>query len=450
MSGTGGATIPRPYFEDPYTTAFEARVTAMRRDPRGVWLALERSYFYPTGGGQESDRGTLGRAAVVDVEEDDTGVVWHRVEPSKPDGFADAAGSAAGNAVGGEVPTVGAVLPATIDAGRRLGFRQQHTGQHVLSQAFERVLDAYTVSSRLGEFEGTIDLDRSGLSWDVVERVEEAANRIVFEDRPVRSVVVPAEELSQYPLRKPPKVEGSVRLVLVHEWDVSPCGGTHCTRTGEIGPIKVRRFEKWKGGTRVEFVCGMRALADYQDRVRIMVEAAHRQHTSDREVIDVLERAAAERVTLSKTVKRLGEQLAELEAEAWAAARAPGPASVERTDLAASAGWARRVAERDAAGLKALAAAAIRRGAPLVVIAASLPEPVLVIVRARELTTPDLRTIAPALLATAEGKGGGGPDLLTLVAKNATALEAAYAQALAELGIPASERADSVDGAGGS
>ncbi|MGH7724134.1 MAG: alanyl-tRNA editing protein [Candidatus Eiseniibacteriota bacterium] len=422
MSGTGEAHIPRPYLEDPYTTAFEATVRGVREDERGVWIALERSYFYPTGGGQESDRGTIGRAAVVDVEEADDGTVWHRIE--RADGEAS-------------MPLPGASLPATIDAGRRLGFRQQHTGQHVLSQAFERVLDAYTVSSRLGEFEGTIDLDRGGLTWDDVERTEEAANRVVFEDRPVRTVIVGASEIGQYPLRKPPKVEGSVRLVIVEDWDVSPCGGTHCTKTGEIGPIKVRRFEKWKGGTRVEFVCGVRALADYQDRVRMLVEAGLRQHTSDREVIDVLERAAAERAALSKTVKRLGEQLAELEAAAWAVDRGAALDGGDSGDGANVHGWARRLAERDAAGLKAFALAAVKRGAPFVVAAALLPEPALVIVRARERSEPDLREVTKPLLAVAQGKGGGGPDLLTIVAKDAAALEAAYVEALRLLGIPA-------------
>jgi alanyl-tRNA synthetase len=318
MSATEGPARARPYFDDPYTAIFESTVIDTRTDERGHWLELERSYFYPTGGGQECDLGTLGRAAVVDVEEDADGRVWHRVE--------------------GEAPRKGAAAFGTIDAVRRRANRQQHTGQHVLSQAFERVLGAYTVSSRLGEFEGTIDLDRSDLTWDDVERVEEAANAIVFEDRPVDSIVVAPDELAAYALRKPPKVDGPVRLIVVPDWDVSPCGGTHCTRTGEIGPIKVRRFEKWKGGMRVEFVCGMRALADYQDRVRAMVESALRLHTSDREVLDVLERAAQERVALGKQVKRLGEELAESEARAWALARGKK-----------GGGWARRLEERDPA-----------------------------------------------------------------------------------------------------
>ena len=397
--GAGAATI-RPYFDDPYTTAFAATLVGERTDARGRWVALERSYFYPTGGGQECDLGTIGASAVADVEEDAEGVVWHLLAGGSPP------------------PAVGDTVPATIDAGRRLGNRQQHTGQHVLSQAFERLLGAETVSSRLGEFEGTIDLDRADLTWDDVARVEDAANAIVFADRPVSSIVVQPPDLDAYPLRKPPKVEGAVRLIVVPDWDASPCGGTHCTRTGEIGPIKVRRWEKWKGGVRVEFVCGMRALADHQDRVRGMVEAAQRRNASDRDVLVLLERAAEEKVALARQVKRLGEQLAEAEASAWAAARPPG-----------GEGWARMLDERDAAALKSLALATLRRGAPLVVLAARAPEPVLVVARPRERKEPDLRTLAPEILAAAEGKGGGGPDLFSVVPRDGERLGAAYALA---------------------
>lgn len=408
MQHGAGITGDRPYFDDPSTTAFEAVVSGERTDARGRWVTLERSWFYPTGGGQECDLGTLGPAAVIDVEEDAAGVVWHLLAGAGAD----------------SVPAVGARVGATIDAGRRRGNRQQHTGQHVLSQAFERVLDAITLSSRLGEFEGTIDLDRPGLDWEEVARVEEAANAVVFDDRPVTSVVVDPADLAAYALRKPPKVDGPVRLVVVPDWDASPCGGTHCTRTGEIGPIKVRRWERWKGGVRVEFVCGMRALADHQDRVRALVEAAQRRNTSDRDVLPALERAADERLALARQVKRLGEQLAVAEAAAWAAARSGSPAP----------GWARILDERDGAGLKALAVASVAAGAPLVVVAARAPEPTLVVARRREAGEPDLRAFVSGLREACAGKGGGGPDLVTIVAPDADRLAAAYARARALTG----------------
>jgi hypothetical protein len=153
-----------------------------------------------------------------------------------------------------------------------------------------------------------------------------------------------------------------------------------------------------------------------------------RQHTSDRDVIDVLERAAAERVALARQVKRLGELLAAAEATSWAH---------ERTGEA-TAGWARFIEdERDPAALKAVAAAAIARGAPLVVVAAATPEPALVILRARDAAGPDLREHAAPLRELAQGKGGGGADLLTLIARDANSLRAAYDAALTRLGARA-------------
>jgi alanyl-tRNA synthetase len=154
-----------------------------------------------------------------------------------------------------------------------------------------------------------------------------------------------------------------------------------------------------------------------------MVEAALRAHTSDREVIGVLERALVEKVALQKQVKRLGEDLAQAEALAWALSRGAA------TGAADAGGWARFVSDRDPAALKALAAAAVARGAPIVVVASSAPEPALVLVRARELPAPDLRTLATELREIAGGKGGGGADLLTLVAADEPRLRAAYARA---------------------
>src|SRR5262249_23047648 len=287
----------RPYYDDPYTTKFSASVTGRRTDERGTWVKLDRSYFYPESGGQEADRGALSGVALRDVQDDDTGDVWHLFSGPVPD------------SVEGE-----------IDDERRNSNRRQHTGQHILSQAFIRVLGAETLSSRLGDDIGTVDLDRPNLTWEDVDRVEGATNQVLWENRAVTSNIVDASELDRFPMRKPPKVEGPVRLVVVDDWDVSPCGGTHCTRTGEVGLVKVRRWEKFKGGVRVEFVCGDRALRDYGRRVRELVEVAGRRGTSDAEVLDVLERAASERDDLRKQLKRSGEELARAESAGLAAA----------------------------------------------------------------------------------------------------------------------------------
>lgn len=407
--GVRAVRAPRPYYDDPYTTRFPASVIARQEREDGLWVALDRSYFYPESGGQEADRGALSGVPVLDVQEDEEGTVWHRVEGPLPDR-----------------------VEAEIDAERRHSSRRQHTGQHILSQAFLRVLDADTLSSRLGEDVGTIDLERSALSWDEVERVEEVANGIVWEDRKVTSRIVDGSELERLPLRRPPKVNGLVRLVEVADWDVSPCGGTHCTHTGEVGAIKVRRWEKHRGGVRLEFVCGDRALRDHQRRVRELGQAAARRNTSDAEILEVLLRAAAERDELRKQMKGMAEQLARLEARDEAASHRASGALV----------LARVFDERSADSLRALCRALTAEGVERVVLAARGPAPLVIAGRPRGAAGgQDLRAFLPGLLERAGGRGGGGADELQVTATSgdtaaaaAVALAAAWSEASAPAG----------------
>ncbi len=391
--GGGSEGAARPYFDDPYTTRFAAAVTARRRDASGLWVALDRTCFYPESGGQEADRGSLSGVPVLDVLEDADGVAWHRVERDVPD-----------------------AVEAEIDAERRASNRRQHTGQHVLSQAFLRMLGANTVSSHLGDDGGTLDFDRPSLTWEEAERVEAAANRVVWEDRPVVSRLVAAADLGRYALRRPPKVEGTVRLLEIEGWDVSACGGTHCTRTGEIGAIKIRGWERIRGHVRVEFVCGDRALRDHAWRVRQLVEAGQRRNTGDREVIEVLERALAEREELRKQVKSLETQLARAEAAELAAGHRVSGESV----------LCRVFDERSPDALRALARQLTGLGLERVVVAARGPTPFVVAGRPRG-GAEDLRRWLPLLLERSRGRGGGGADEVQVTAADGAAAAAAAA-----------------------
>ena len=391
--GGGSEGAARPYFDDPYTTRFAAAVTARRRDASGLWVALDRTCFYPESGGQEADRGSLSGVPVLDVQEDADGVAWHRVERDVPD-----------------------AVEAEIDAERRASNRRQHTGQHVLSQAFLRVLGANPVSSHLGDDGGTLDFDRPSLTWEEAERVEAAANRVVWEDRPVVSRLVAAADLGRYALRRPPKVEGTVRLLEIEGWDVSACGGTHCTRTGEIGAIKIRGWERIRGHVRVEFVCGDRALRDHAWRVRQLVEAGQRRNTGDREVIEVLERALAEREELRKQVKSLETQLARAEAAELAAGHRVSGESV----------LCRVFDERSPDALRVLARQLTGLGLERVVVAARGPTPFVVAGRPRG-GAEDLRRWLPLLLERSRGRGGGGADEVQVTAADGAAAAAAAA-----------------------
>ncbi|HYM81130.1 MAG TPA: alanyl-tRNA editing protein [Candidatus Limnocylindria bacterium] len=389
----------RLYYDDAYTTRFEARIVAHGHYAGRSALELAATYFYPESGGQEADRGRLGGAEVLDVQADDEGRVWHVVEA--PEALA------------------GDALEAHVDWPRRFDHMQQHTGQHVLSAGLEQVLEAPTLSSHLGTERSTIEVALADVDWRAIERLEEAANRVVWEDRPVVRHWVDESELSRFRLRKPAQVQGRIRVVEIPDWDQSACGGTHTNRTGEVGVIKVVRWEKVRGNLRLEFLCGARALRDHAWRTEALVEAARKRTLKDRDLIAHLERALAERDELQKRAADLAERL--LLAEARERVGDP-PRGAIHFAAARSRDEVRRFT------LKCLEV-----GAPWVVAGAGSPEPVIVVGRAKA-GGRDLRALVPGLLERARGKGGGSPDLVQASAADSQAAEAACRWVAGELG----------------
>lgn len=390
----------RLYYDDSYTTRFAANVVAIEeRDGRPA-VELESTYFYPESGGQQADRGTLASATVVDVQAGDDGRVWH--------------------VIGAAAPPEGR-HEAVIDWARRFDAMQQHTGQHILSAAFERVLDAPTQSSTLGDERSVIEVALAEMSWRTLERIEEAANRVVWEDRPIERHWVDDEGVKRFKLRKPPAVSGRIRIVEIPEWDLSACGGTHTRRTGEVGAIKVVRWERVRGNLRFEFLCGGRALRDYAWRTEALLEAAKRRTLQDRELIAHLERAAGERDTLRRRVQELTSVLLAAEARERVGDPPRGVADFS--------------SERPREDVRRFALQCLEAGAPWVVAGAAAPEPAVVIGRAKK-GEGDLRGLVPELLAHAEGKGGGAPDFVQAGAASPAAARAAFdwaAQAVAKL-----------------
>ena len=231
----------RLYYADAYLRTFQAGVVDRRERDGRIEVALDRTVFYPEGGGQPADRGRLNGVAVVDTQEDG-GMVWHTLE----------------------APLEGDEVHGEVGWDRRFDFMQQHHGQHLLSAAFEHLFDARTVSVHLGEEFCTVDVEHTGLSPDHLTEVEELTNRIIWDNLPINARFVEPAELAALQLRKPPGAYDRVRIVSAGDFDHSPCGGTHPRRTGEVGSVALRRWE-WRGeGLRVEFVCGARALRDFR------------------------------------------------------------------------------------------------------------------------------------------------------------------------------------------
>jgi alanyl-tRNA synthetase len=361
----------RLYLTDPYLTQFRARITSLAEHGGRPAAVLDRTAFYPEGGGQPADRGTLGGAAVVDVQERD-GVVLHvldrSLEPREVEG--------------------------AIDWPRRFDHMQQHHGQHLLSAAFERVLDAPTTSFHLGERTCTIDLDCSIARLDeaAVRRVEAAANESVWRNLPVVARDFAGEERARLPLRKEP-VKGD-RVVLVEGVDASPCGGTHPTRTGDVGAIAIVGAQKWGSGkARVEFVCGGRVVRLIAEQGKWLAGAAEALKCAVRDLPEAARRTADEAVARRKSAEALERDVARLQATELAARGSPAVAKVDRASLA-----------------RALAAAVAERGAVALIAAVEDGRAHLCFARPRGPDGPAMNQLLKDALQIIGGKGGGSAE----------------------------------------
>jgi alanyl-tRNA synthetase len=362
----------RLYHADPELRTFEASVLELRPGPEGTWEAvLDRTAFYPTGGGQPHDLGTVAGVPVTEVLEEGE-VVIHRLAARPPEGT-----------VRGEV-----------DWARRVDHRQQHTGQHILSRAFVDLFGADTVGFHLGAERCTIDLNREDLDEAALDRAEARANEVVTADVPVAATWYDDPASLPSDVRKEAPVAGAIRVVAVGDFDATPCCGTHCPRSGQVGPIKVLRTERKKGGIRVEFVCGGRALGDYARRHRALRSAALALTTEEFEVpervLSLLGELKDARSRLEKTEAELRDRLvAEWAGEPHAGrfARDLGPGR---------AAWLAPAAT-ELAG---------RRREPVLLVSAE-GEGVKVALAVPPDSGLDAGALARPLLAAAGGRGGG-------------------------------------------
>jgi alanyl-tRNA synthetase len=377
----------RIYYTDPACRTFNATVIRSFEYEGRPAVTLDQTAFYPTSGGQPFDVGRLGDVSVVDtvdVDDDVVHVVTGRLMEGTP-------------------------VDGVIDWQRRFDHMQQHTGQHVLSAAFDRLLDNRTVSFHMGTDLSTIDLARQA-SVDEIERAVDEANRVVWSDRAVSIRFVSLEEANRLPLRKEPTRGGTLRLVEIPDFDLSACGGTHVSRTGEIGVIAVIASERFKGGSRVTFVCGhraVRALRGYRDAVSGSIRVLS---VLPAELPAAVERLQAEGKDLRKTIGRLQESLAVHEAARLLnAATASGSL---RVVIEVIEGW-------DAQGLKAIAAAlSTNPNVAAVLISSSTPS--FVVVSRSADATIDANNILRQLIERFGGRGGGKPDLAQGGGLNAT------------------------------
>ena len=367
----------RLYYTDCYLSEFDSQL--VRAEPRAgqVRVYLDRTAFYPDSGGQPADRGTLGGILVTEVV-DEGEVIAHILE---------------------RLPE-GERLHGKVDWARRFDHMQQHTGQHVLSAAFVRKGEYKTVSFHLGEEVSSIDLDSDRLRRRQIDEAEELANQVVFEDRPVRVHFKSSEEANALDLRKPTGREGEVRLVEVGNFDLSACGGTHVNRTGAAGLITVRKFERMKGLTRVEFVCGGRALRSARRDFLTLSEAARLFSSGLENVPGLIAKQSDDLRSASRAQARLLERMAEYEArELWQAAPEKNGRHIIR----------RILASEDSTEAKMLAHAIAKVGAAVALIGVK-GKPASLFFSQSPGGDADLGAILREVAAKVGGKGGGAHD----------------------------------------
>lgn len=256
----------RLYYNDAYQRTFTGTVLAVTQINDQPALQLDRTYFYPTSGGQPFDTGILAGYAVTDVTVTEDGLVYHVIAPAtKGDRHIDPAAlnSLVGKSVEGEITWA-----------RRYDHMQQHSGQHLLSQVFYRQFGFETASVHFSATESTLDLATNELAPDQLAEAEVVANELVYSALPIHAYMVTDADLAAVPLRKAPKIQGQIRIVEIDQFDYSACGGTHCRTTAEIGPIKCTKIERRRGQVRVTFLCGKRAYLDYTNKHNLLTEAA--------------------------------------------------------------------------------------------------------------------------------------------------------------------------------
>lgn len=278
------------YYEDPYLTTFTANI--VKQEPE--YVVISETAFYPTGGGQPCDLGRLNGISVTNVEVVNDEIRHFLAEPLDPDITK---------------------IEGKIEWSRRFDHMQQHAGQHILSAAFAELFQLQTVSFHLGKESVTIDLDVPEISAEQLQEVEDLANQIILENRPIETKWVTEEELAQYNLRKATSVKEDIRLVIIPDYDYNACGGIHPSTTGQVSSIKILQTEKQKRQVRVEFVCGQRVITQFHRKHSILLNLISTLSTPEEKLEDAANSILFTNKSLEKQITELNNKILQYEAK---------------------------------------------------------------------------------------------------------------------------------------
>jgi alanyl-tRNA synthetase len=395
----------RLYYHDSFLYNFDAEVCSVLQTPRPA-VVLDRTAFYPTSGGQIHDTGWLtspdAKLRVTEVAEtEDRHIVHYLDAPLK--------NLQPGTRIHGE-----------IDPTRRRDHMQQHSAQHVLSAAFVRLFNMPTVSFHMADDYCSIDLDTLALLKDQIESAERLANEVIFENRPVDIRYVSRDEAEKLGLRKlPPTERDELRLIDIRDFDLTACGGTHVSSTGQIGSILLRKSEKVRQGYRVEFVAGQRAVSTARRDFLTLTETAA---LFSAHIYDIPQQARKSLDEIRSLRKQREQSQDELAAAQAAALLAETPETHGRKVIV------RTFPDRDLNFVKLLAQNLTRQCAAIALLATDSPQPALVFAQSPGLPH-DMGKLLKETLAKLGGRGGGSKDLAQGGAPKSEGLAAALSAA---------------------
>ncbi len=385
----------RLYYSDSHLIEFEARVVEKSERVSG-WTAitLDRTAFYPTGGGQPSDTGTINGVRVLEcIDAEDDGIL---------------------HVIQGLAPDVDSLVKGRIDWARRLDHIQQHTGQHLLSQAFVTLFKAPTKGFRVMDVSCEIDVELMNPTDEVIERAVELANNVIWENRQITIKTVAPEEARQLNLRKESTRAGDLRLIEVDGFDLTPCGGTHAYRTGEVGLIAVRHWERAKGLTRIEFVAGGRALADYRRANKTARTVAGLFSSGRDDAAKLAAHMLEENKELHRKVRALEEIAARVEAEELLSDTFKSSSEDEGQDRVI----AKIFDNRDAESLRRLAHSLIAHSHVVALLGSRDYEAARLVFARSEDASGDMNQLMREACVLVDGRGGGKPDMAQGGGKN--------------------------------
>ncbi|MEI2666780.1 alanyl-tRNA editing protein [Rossellomorea sp. LJF3] len=371
----------KQYYQDAYMKSFHTSIQEQQQNESGWYVVLEETAFYPTGGGQPHDMGTLKDKRIINVEEVN-GEIRHYIEEP--------------------FEHISGVFEGQIDWERRFDHMQQHAGQHILSAAFAEALQYETISFHLGKEVLTIDLNVSDISNSDASKAEELANRIIREARPIQTKWVKEADLSDYPLRKQPSVTGEIRLVIIPDFDYNGCGGTHPRSTSEVGAIKILDWEKHKGHIRLQFVCGERVLYQLHRKHGILKELTSVLQVPEETMVPTARQLIAKQKEQEKALEGLKEVLLTYEAEGLPGVQKEGYMLIQRAYNDRPIQELQKIAQHISS----------KREDAIVTLVVHNDQKLQLVAAKGSLPTINLREVAQKVFPLINGKGGGKESLV--------------------------------------